>query len=227
MASGYTNRTLSARYPTDLPAWQALKSHYRDEMGHRELRDLFRRHSKRADRMTLTAGDLVLDYSKNHVNAKTMKLLSRLAKEADVPAAIEAMFAGERINQTEGRAVLHAALRSKLSDKIGLETPGVAEVWETLTAIEEFVEAVHSGRFRGHTGKTFSDVVNIGIGASAARTSARSWRVAHSGRSGARACDSTASRTSTARSLPISCRNSIRNVRCSSFAPRRSRRSKR
>jgi glucose-6-phosphate isomerase len=166
MASGYTNRTLSARYPTDLPAWQALKSHYRDEMGHRELRDLFRRHSKRADRMTLTAGDLVLDYSKNHVNAKTMKLLSRLAKEADVPAAIEAMFAGERINQTEGRAVLHAALRSKLSDKIGLETPGVAEVWETLTAIEEFVEAVHSGRFRGHTGKTFSDVVNIGIGGS-------------------------------------------------------------
>ena len=161
MASGYTNRQLSARYPTDLEAWQALKAHHRDDMRTRELGELFRKDRKRAERLTLTAGDLVLDYSKNHVNATTLKLLNRLAKAAAVPAAIEAMFAGERINETEDRAVLHAALRSKLSDKVGLETPGVDEVWETLTAIGEFVEAVHSGQFRGHTNKPFSDIVNI------------------------------------------------------------------
>jgi glucose-6-phosphate isomerase len=166
MASGYTNRHLSARYPTDLKAWQALKDHYRDDMRKRELGALFRKDRKRAGRLTMTAGDLVLDYSKNHVNAQTLKLLNRLAREAGVPAAIDAMFAGERINETEDRAVLHAALRSKLADQVGLETPGVVEIWETLTAIEEFVEAVHSGRFRGHTGKSFSDIVNIGIGGS-------------------------------------------------------------
>jgi glucose-6-phosphate isomerase len=166
MASGYTNRTLSARYPADLKAWQGMKAHYRDEMRKRELGELFRKDARRAERLALSAGDLVLDYSKNHVNARTLKLLNRLAKEAGVPAAIDAMFAGERINETEGRAVLHTALRSKIADQVGLETPGVVEIWETLTAIEEFVEAVHSGQFRGHTGKSFSDIVNIGIGGS-------------------------------------------------------------
>ena len=82
MASGYTNRTLSARYPTDLEAWQQLKAHYSDDMRKRTLAELFRRDRGRAERLTLTAGDLVLDYSKNHVNAKTLKLLFRLARQA-------------------------------------------------------------------------------------------------------------------------------------------------
>jgi glucose-6-phosphate isomerase len=166
MASAYSNRTLSTRYPTDLKSWQALKSHYRGDLRKRQLADLFRRDRNRAERLTLTAGDLAVDYSKNHVTAKTMNMLFRLANEAGVPSAIEAMFAGEAINRTEGRAVLHAALRAKLSDKVGLETPGVVEIWETLTAIEEFVEGVQAGRLRGHTGRTFSDIVNIGIGGS-------------------------------------------------------------
>jgi hypothetical protein len=162
----YTHRKLSARYPTDLGAWQALKKHYRESMRSRDLGSLFSRDKDRAARFTLTAGDLTLDYSKNHVTATTRKLLARLAKEAQVPEAIEAMFAGDKINVTENRSVLHAALRAKMSDKVALDVNGVLEVWETLNAIEDFVERVQTKKIRGHTGKRFTDVVNIGIGGS-------------------------------------------------------------
>ena len=97
MAKSYTDRKLSTRYPTDLTAWQALKNHHA-EMRSQTLADLFAHDARRADRFTLTAGNLTLDYSKNHVNNATAKLFVRLAKEASVPAAIEAMFAGEAIN---------------------------------------------------------------------------------------------------------------------------------
>jgi glucose-6-phosphate isomerase len=161
----YTERKLSARYPTDLKAWQALKTHCAD-MRVRELSQLFARDTSRAERFSLKAGNLLLDYSKNHVNSTTRKLFARLAKEASIPAAIDAMFAGEVINETEGRSVLHAALRSKISDQVALETPGVREVWEVLSNIEEFVEAVHSGSISGSTGQRLTDIVNIGIGGS-------------------------------------------------------------
>ena len=130
------------------------------------LAALFARDKSRVERFTACAGELVLDYSKNHLNATTQKLLVRLAKEAGVPAAIEAMFGGEHINVTEDRAVLHVALRSKISDTVALETPGVRQVWEVLVAMENFVEAVHGGRATGHTGKRLTDIVNIGIGGS-------------------------------------------------------------
>ena len=162
----YLNRKLSARYPTDLKAWQALKAHYRDTMRSKTLRDLFTRDKDRAKKYTLATGDLTLDYSKNHVNATTRKLLVRLAKEAQVAAAIEAMFSGERINVTENRSVLHAALRAKMSDKVGLDVDGVTQVWETLDRIEDFVERVRAKKIRGHTGKRLTDIVNIGIGGS-------------------------------------------------------------
>jgi glucose-6-phosphate isomerase len=162
----YAHRKLSARYPTDLGAWQKLKNHYRESMRSKELGSLFARDKERAARFTLTAGDLTLDYSKNHVSATTCKLLVRLAKEAHLPAAIEAMFAGEKINITENRSVLHAALRAKMSDKIALDVGGVTEVWEVLNRIEDFVERVRAKKIRGHTGKRFTDVVNIGIGGS-------------------------------------------------------------
>ena len=165
VANRYTNRQLSARYPTDLKAWQALKTHYAD-MSKRELAQLFARDASRAERFSLTAGNLLLDYSKNLVNSTTRKLFVRLGKEAGVPAAIEAMFAGDVINETEGRSVLHAALRSKISDQVALETPGVREVWEVLSNMEEFVEAVHSGSLSGSTGRRLTDIVNIGIGGS-------------------------------------------------------------
>jgi glucose-6-phosphate isomerase len=161
----YTNRQLSAQYPTDLRAWQALKEHY-GEMRKRAIPELFAKDARRVERFTLTAGNLTLDYSKNLANAATTKLFARLAKEASVPAAIDAMFSGEAINETEGRAVLHAALRSKISDQVALETPGVREVWQVLTNMEDFVDAVQSGKIKGSTGKRLTDIVNIGIGGS-------------------------------------------------------------
>ena len=166
MADSYTHRKLSARYPTDLSAWQALNAHYRDSMRAKTLAALFARDKDRPERFSLQAGDLLLDYSKNHVNATTRKLLFRLAKEAQVSEAIHAMFAGERINETENRSALHAALRAKMSDQVALETDGVTEVWGTLNAIEDFVDKVHSKEIRGHTGKRLTEIVNIGIGGS-------------------------------------------------------------
>jgi len=166
MGTPYTERRLSARYPTDLEAWKALKAHYRDDMRTRTLKDLFRRDRNRAERLTLTAGDLLLDYSKNHVNGRTLELFGQLARQAMVPAATEAMFAGEPINRTEDRSVLHVALRAKISDQVALEVPGVREVWEVLTSIEEYVDAVQSGAITGSTGKRLTDIVNIGIGGS-------------------------------------------------------------
>jgi glucose-6-phosphate isomerase len=135
-------------------------------MREKSLRDLFARDKKRDERFSVTANDLALDYSKTHVNATTKKLLTQLAKQADVPAAIEAMFAGEKINRTEDRSVLHVALRSKISDMVALDTPGVREVWEVLTNMEAFVDGVHSGKVRGSTRKKITDIVNIGIGGS-------------------------------------------------------------
>ena len=166
MASAYTQRKLTARYPTDLDAWKSLAAHYRENMRDRTLRELFSRDKKRVERFGLEANDLFLDYSKNHINATTRSLLVKLAKQADVPAAIEAMFAGDRINETEDRSVLHVALRAKISDTVALETPGVAEVWEVLTRMEAFVDDVHSGKIKGSTGKRLTDIVNIGIGGS-------------------------------------------------------------
>jgi glucose-6-phosphate isomerase len=166
VADKYLERKLSARYPTDLPAWKALQQHYRVDIRHRHLRDLFARDGKRAERFSVTANDLTLDYSKTHVTATTRKRLVQLARQAAVPAAIEAMFAGEKINRTEDRAALHVALRAKISDMVALETSGVREVWEVLTKMEAFVEGVQSGRIRGSTRKKITDIVNIGIGGS-------------------------------------------------------------
>ena len=157
---------LSTRYPTDLPAWQVLKSHYRDDMRNASMQALFARDKKRFDDFTLQSGDLLLDYSKNIVSRRTRQLLLKLAKEAQLPQAIERMFAGTAINNTENRPVLHVALRAKMSDQVALETPGVSDVWRVLNEMEQFVTAVQGGAIRGSTGKRLTDIVNIGIGGS-------------------------------------------------------------
>ena len=159
-------RRLSARYPVDLPAWKALRAHHREDMRSRSLRALFARDAKRADRLAITAGDLYLDYSKNHVTNRTLKLFASLAKQAGVPAAIDAMFTGAHLNVTEDRPVLHVALRSKISDQVALDVPGVRDIWGVLTRMEEYTEAVHGGRILGSTGKRLTHIVNIGIGGS-------------------------------------------------------------
>jgi len=156
----------SARYPTDLPAWRSLKDHYRDRMKDRRLADLFRRDRQRAGRYTIEAGDLVLDYSKNLIDERARKLLLQLARQARVREAIEAMFSGAHVNVTEDRPALHAALRAKLSDRVALDTPGVAEVWQVLDRMEQFVEAVTGGQIRGATEERLTEIVNIGIGGS-------------------------------------------------------------
>ena len=135
-------------------------------MRDKRMGDLFRLNEKRFDEYSLEAGDLFLDYSKNIMNAATRELLVRLANEARVPEAVEAMFAGEPINITEGRSVLHVALRAAPSDGVAAGVAGVAEVADVLEKMTAFVQAVHAGELRGVTGRRFSDVVNIGIGGS-------------------------------------------------------------
>jgi glucose-6-phosphate isomerase len=166
MAKKKSSGELSTGYPTDLRSWQALKDHWRDDMKSRSLSDLFSRDKKRFERFSLQSGDLLLDYSKNLLSATTKNLLVRLARDADVTGAIEAMFAGEPINNTENRPALHVALRAKISDRVAHELPGLAEVWRTLMQLEQFVVRVHEGEIRGSTGERLTDIVNIGIGGS-------------------------------------------------------------
>jgi len=160
------DKILSAKFPTDLPSWQALQTHYRDDMKSRSLSDLFQRSQQRFTDYSFEAGDLFLDYSKNFLNSKTRKLLLKLADEAGVPAAIEAMFAGAAINVTEGRPALHVALRSRLSDQLALDSPGVSDTWQTLEQMTQFVSAVQQGLIRGRNGRRLTEIVNIGIGGS-------------------------------------------------------------
>jgi glucose-6-phosphate isomerase len=157
---------LTPRHPVDLPAWQSLATHYRRDIRPQTLADLFAHDRKRAENYTLATGDLVLDYSRNLLNGTTRKLLLKLAREAKVGAAIKAMFAGEVINVTENRPALHVALRAKISDRVAHERRDIAEVWRVLNQLEQFVNGVHDGSLRGHTGARLTDIVNIGIGGS-------------------------------------------------------------
>ena len=157
---------LSPAYPTDLPVWESLSAHFKGDMRSRRISDLFQNSQQRFDSYSLEAGDLFLDYSKNIINEKTKELLTQLAREAEVPAAIEAMFTGEPINVSEGRSVLHVALRSELSDEVAPNVPGVSEIWSVLEKMTAFVNGVHGGDICGATGRRFKDIVNIGIGGS-------------------------------------------------------------
>lgn len=110
---------------------------------------------------------MFLDYSKNRATAETLELLFSLAKDSQLEAKIKAMFAGEIINTTEKRAVLHTALRSKASQSIIAEGQDIVpEVQQTLSKMQEFVETVTSGQWKGYTGKAITDIVSIGIGGS-------------------------------------------------------------
>ena len=147
-------------------AWSALESHHR-EVGHLHLRDLFAQDPKRGEAMTAEAAGLFLDYSKNRITAETIGLLVALAEERGMPARREAMFAGERINVSENRSVLHVALRMPRERSLIVEgTDVVKQVHEVLDRMGSFAERVRSGDWKGHTGKPIRNVVNIGIGGS-------------------------------------------------------------
>lgn len=151
---------------TNLPEWRALQTHY-DETKDVHLRELFADDPERGTRFSLQAGDIYADYSKNRVTAQTMELLFALARARQVEALRDAMFAGEKINTTENRAVLHTALRNQGDKPVYVDGHDVLpEVRAVLKQMSEFATAVRSGEWRGYTGKVIKNVINIGIGGS-------------------------------------------------------------
>ncbi len=151
---------------TQSAAWQALAAHY-DEMAPRHMRDLFKEDPQRFEKFSIQFKDILLDYSKNRINADTMRLLFDLARQANLQDWIERTFNGEKINITEDRAVLHVALRNRSNRPIKVDGADVMpEVNAVLAHIREFTEAVRGGAWTGYTGKRITDIVNIGIGGS-------------------------------------------------------------
>jgi glucose-6-phosphate isomerase len=148
------------------PEWAALRAHA-DTFRDVSLRDLFAGDPGRGERFTVGAAGLHVDYAKNRVTDTTLDLLAGLAEAVGLRAATERMFTGEKINETEGRAVLHTALRAPLGERVVVDgadvVPGVHEVLDQMAA---FAAGVRSGAWAGHTGRPISTVVNIGIGGS-------------------------------------------------------------
>jgi glucose-6-phosphate isomerase len=151
---------------TQLPAWQALQAHF-GQMRDTALRDLFAADPARGERLSAEGAGLYLDYSKNRVTDETLRLLLELVRETGVEARRDAMFTGERINVTEGRAVLHTALRAPRGASVVLDGENVVpEVWEVLDRMAAFADRVRGGTWPGATGKPLRNIVNIGIGGS-------------------------------------------------------------
>ncbi|WP_299530926.1 glucose-6-phosphate isomerase [uncultured Herbaspirillum sp.] len=152
---------------TDTAAFKALQAHHATAVQW-HLRDLFVRQPDRFERMHVRAAGLLLDYSKNRLNADTLGLLMSLARERGVEALREAMFGGAKINFTEQRAVLHTALRAPADDRTAQVDgqPVAPEVHTVLQHMRDFSERVRSGAWRGYTGREITDIVNIGIGGS-------------------------------------------------------------
>jgi glucose-6-phosphate isomerase len=157
--------------PTTAPltqgqTWAALAAHY-EIVRKLHLRKLFADDAKRGERLTVEAAGLYLDYSKNLINDETLRLLFRLAQECGLHARIEAMFRGDKINVTEGRAVLHVALRAPRGQQIFVDGHNVvSDVHAVLDKMEGFAEQVRNGEWKGHTGKRIRNVINVGIGGS-------------------------------------------------------------
>ena len=147
-------------------AWKELSAHY-EQIRDTHLRDLFATDPRRGERMTLDACGIYLDYSKNRVTYDTIRMLLQLADETGLREHIDAMFAGEKINVTEDRAVLHVALRAPRKAKLSVDGIDVASaVHEVLGRMGEFANRVRAGEWHGHTGKPIRNIVNIGIGGS-------------------------------------------------------------
>src|SRR6266581_4994622 len=148
------------------PAWKALEQHHA-EIGGRHLRQMFAEDPGRGERLTAGAAGLYLDYSKNRVTAETLRLLIQLAEESGLEQRREAMFAGERINVSENRPVLHVALRMPKERTLVVDgVDVVAQVHEVLARMSDFAERLRSGEWKGFTGRTIKNVVNVGIGGS-------------------------------------------------------------
>ena len=151
---------------TSLPQWQALGAHWRALRG-TTLTQLFADDRKRGDRLVVEGVGLYLDYSKNLINGETLRLLQDLARARGVQARRDAMFRGDKINETEKRAVLHVALRAPRDEHIEVEGENVVpQVHAVLDRMAAFSEKVRSGAWKGHSGKRIRNVISIGIGGS-------------------------------------------------------------
>ncbi|MCA0381877.1 MAG: glucose-6-phosphate isomerase [Bacteroidetes bacterium] len=152
--------------PTNTQAWQQLATHAQ-RMKQLHIKDLFAQTPDRFQQFSLSEGDVLLDYSKNIITEETLTLLQQLANECGLPQAIEAMFGGEAINHTENRSVLHVALRSNPTDTFTAQGENVVpQVHAVLQQMEAFCQRIHSGEWKGYTGKPIKYIVNIGIGGS-------------------------------------------------------------
>jgi len=148
------------------PAFAALARHHSELVG-RHLRDLFAEDPARGERLCAEAAGIYLEYSKNRITDETLSLLLQLAQQSGLERHREAMFAGERINVSENRSVLHVALRMPRSTSLIVDgVDVVAEVHEVLDRMTDFAEKIRSGTWRGHTGRPIRNVINIGIGGS-------------------------------------------------------------
>ncbi len=151
---------------TGTDQWRALAEHWQ-QIQPSHMRDMFARSPDRFQQLSLNSCGILLDYSKNRISGETMALLFHLAQAVDLPEWVNRMFQGEAINGTEGRAVLHTALRNRSNRPVLVDgedvMPGVNRVLEQM---ERFTQRLHNGEWRGHTGKRITDVVNIGIGGS-------------------------------------------------------------
>lgn len=151
---------------SELPEWQALRRHH-GEVGTATLRELFAGDSRRAEKLTCEGAGLLLDYSKNPVTEETVRLLIALAVTRGLSDRIEAMFSGEPINVTEGRAVLHTALRAPRGATVLVDGENVVPaVHAVLDRMASFADGVRDGAWRGHRGKRIRHIVNLGIGGS-------------------------------------------------------------
>jgi len=151
---------------TETDAYKYLADHF-ISINEKDLKQLFTEDEGRFEKFSLIFEDILVDYSKNRIDDTTIALLIQLARECKLDEAIKAMFSGDKINQTEGRQVLHVALREPANGEILVDGRNVvADVHQVLAKMEKFSNAIISGEWKGYTGKAITDVVNIGIGGS-------------------------------------------------------------
>jgi len=152
--------------PTATKAWKKLSAHY-NQTKETHLRKLFAEDENRGEKFSLLWNDFLVDYSKNRITEETLQLLLELADEVGLKKSIQSYFGGELINQTEGRAVLHTALRAAKGQEVFVDGENIVkEVYDVKAKIKSFSNEVISGERKGYTGKAFTDIVNIGIGGS-------------------------------------------------------------
>ena len=158
--------SLNTINPTETNAWQKLRTHF-SEIEFQSIKDLFGKDTKRAENFNIEWNDFYVDFSKNNWTKETLNLLIELANEVGLQDAISKYFSGEKINETEDRAVLHTALRGNENDTILFEGKNVIpEVFATKNNIKQFTNHIIKGETKGYSGKAFTDVVNIGISGS-------------------------------------------------------------